>query len=305
MWSPMRFRHAAWVLLAATPALADPPTTAPVDKSAYTLFNPAPADVKLRDLNSDRPSITTGPFTVDPGHVQVEASFLQFTQDQSIATGGDGGQLFAVAPTEFRVGLTDRAEVDLTVTPFLYQRTAAVTTVRPAPSGGRQTTPAGHAYGFGDLQLQSKLNLLGDNGGDVAFGVVPYLTLPTASATRGLGTGRLQGGLILPLQLNLPADFTLGTEAEFDFPRNGANTGTGFDCLHTVVLSHALFGPIDMYGEYAGVAPVALGHGYQAYADAGLLCAVSADVQFDVAVDLGCSRDTAAYTILAGITVRR
>ena len=279
----MRLRHAAWILLLATPARADPPTTAPVDTSAYTLFRPVPDD-QQRPFNPDRPSTTTGPFTVDAGHVQVESSFAQYTKNPATR----GGDEFAVLPTEFRVGLTHRTELDLTVNPYLYQRTPAT----------------GHAGGFGDLQLQAKVNLLGDDGGTLAAAVIPYLTLPTAASSRGLGTGRLQGGVILPVQLTLPADFTLAGEAELDFPRNDADAGTGFDCLHTVILSHPLVGGLTGYAEYVGVTPVGLGHGYQAYVDAGLTYLLTDTVQLDCAVDIGRSRDTAAYTVLAGFAVR-
>jgi hypothetical protein len=276
--------------LVATSAAADPPTTttAPVDKSMYTLFCPVPDDAQ-RTFNPDRPSVTTGPFTVDAGHLQVESSFLQYTKDQSTRTGGDGGDRVAVLPTEFRLGVASQVEVDLMVNPFLYQR---------VPS-------ARHAEGFGDLQLQAKLNLLGDDGGAVAAGVVPYLTLPTASPASNFGTGHLQGGVLLPVQLNLPGDWTIGTELEFDFPRNDADTATGFDVQHTVVVGRPIVGPLNGFAEYVGVTPVSLGHGYQAYADAGLTYTVSDNVQIDVAVDVGCSRDTAPYTILTGIAFRR
>ena len=298
----------------ATPVLAEPPTTAPagppadVDKSGYTLFHPVPDD-QQRAFNPDRPSVTTGPFTVDAGHVQVEASFLQYTRDPSTQNGGDGGDQFLLLPAETRLGVLPRAEVDLTVNPYLYQRTpAAAARGTPGPGGathGQAATPAAHTGGFGDLQLQAKVNLLGDDDGDLAFGLVPYLTLPTASSTRGLGTGRVAGGVLLPVQLNLPAGFVAAGQAEFDFPRNDADTATGFDAMQTVELTHPLVGNLDAYGEYVGVAPVALGHGYQAYADAGLTYQIGDDVQLDAAVNVGLSRDTAPYTILAGITVRR
>ncbi len=311
---------AAAVVLTArvAPVAADPPpTTAPVDRSAYTLFHPVPDD-QQRAFNPDRPSVSTGPFTVDAGHVQVESSFVQYTRDQPQSSGGPGGDLFSVLPTETRVGVLNHVEVDLTVSPFLYQRTpAAAVAAAAGPPGasGRSPAPsgsaAGRARGFGDLQLQSKVNLFGDDadagGGPpaVALAAVPYLTLPTAAASRGLGTGRVQGGVLFPVQASLPADFTLGGQVEVDFPRNDADTATGVDVLHSVIVGHALVGPLAAYAEYVGVAPLRLGHGYQAYVDAGLTYAVSDDVQLDGGINVGRSRDTAAYTILAGITVRR
>ena len=298
---------AALVSLSRFAAAADT-ATAPVAPSPFTLFDPVPDD-RLRSFNADRPSVTTSPFTVDAGHAQLEASFGQYTKDRSETTGGDGGEHVAVLPAEVRVGVTDRAELDLMATPFLLQHTPAGIAVRPTPTTPRVMTAAAHTSGFGDVQLQAKLNLFGDDGGDhvgdTAAGVVPYLTLPTASATKGLGTGRVQGGVAVPVQTTLPAGFTLAGMAQFDFPRDDADTTTGFDCLHTVELSHPIVGPLDVYAEYVGVTPVRLGHGYQAYVDTGLTLQLGDDVQLDAAINLGRSRDTPAYTILAGITVRR
>lgn len=285
-------RRLVLISLLALPAaaLADPPTTAPADKSGYTLFNPVPDD-QQRTFNPDRPSVTTGPFTIDAGHLQVESSFVQYAANVPADRGGPGGSQFSVLPTEFRLGILDRVEVDLTVNPFIDQRTPAA-------------VPR-YADGFGDLQLQAKLNLFGDDGGDLAFGVIPYLTLPTASSSHGLGTGRVDGGVILPVQVNLPASFTLDGEVEFDLPRNAADTGTGFDVMQTVQLSHPLVGPLDGYLEYAGVAPISLGQSFTATANAGLTYGSADTVQLDVAIDVGLSRGAPPYTLLTGITVRR
>ena len=285
-------RRLALIALVAPPAVAaaDPPATAPVDKSAYTLFHPVPDD-QQRAFNPDRPSITTGPFTIDAGHLQVESSFVQYTANQPADRGGPGGSALSVLPTEFRLGVLDRVEVDLTVNPFLYQRTPAAM--------------PGHADGFGDLQLQAKLNLFGDDGGDLAFGIIPYVTLPTASSSRGLGTGRFAGGVLLPVQINLPADFVLAGQVEFDLPRNAADTGTGSDVMQTAVLSHPLLGQLNGYVEYVGVAPISLGQSFTATANVGLTYGVTDTVQLDVAIDVGLSRDAPPYTLLTGITVRR
>jgi hypothetical protein len=56
-------------------ALADetssPASTPAPDKSHYTLFNPTPVDLR-RPYNTDRPSKTDSPFTIDAGVFQIE-----------------------------------------------------------------------------------------------------------------------------------------------------------------------------------------------------------------------------------------
>ena len=53
----------------------------PASSGEYNLFNPTPVGL-LRDFNTDRPSITEGPFTIDPGHLQTESDFVNFTRSR-------------------------------------------------------------------------------------------------------------------------------------------------------------------------------------------------------------------------------
>jgi len=52
--------------------LADPSPTPTPDKSQYTLFDPTPRDL-WRPYNTDRPSKTDSPYTIDAGVFQVES----------------------------------------------------------------------------------------------------------------------------------------------------------------------------------------------------------------------------------------
>src|SRR6266496_5585885 len=72
------------ITLSTHAALADedslPASTPPPDKSQYTLFNPTP--VKLwRPYNTDRPSKTDSPFTIDAGVFQLESDVANWTLD--------------------------------------------------------------------------------------------------------------------------------------------------------------------------------------------------------------------------------
>jgi len=48
------------------------------DKSQYTLFNPTPIDL-LRPYNTDRPSKTDSPLTIDTGVFQIEGDVASWT----------------------------------------------------------------------------------------------------------------------------------------------------------------------------------------------------------------------------------
>src|SRR5690349_17686629 len=91
-----------------------PPAT--VDRSRYNLFNPTPP-AQMRDFAPDRPNVTNGPYTVDPGHVMLEVGMLEYTRDRF---NGGGYRLdgFAVGDANVRIGLTSVAEADLAFTAY-------------------------------------------------------------------------------------------------------------------------------------------------------------------------------------------
>src|SRR5580704_8295204 len=171
---------AAALWLAPAMARADDPAPAPPpDKSGYTVFNPVPDD-QLRSLCTDRPTKSTSPCTVDAGHWQVESDLYNYTEQSS-----DGvttiTQLFT-NPT-LKLGLTNSLDFEVNIVPYEEMTTHDAAT--------RTTTTA---TGVGDLFLKAKWNLVGDDGGNFAFALEPYVKVPTASA--GLGDGAYEGGVI-------------------------------------------------------------------------------------------------------------
>src|SRR5262245_42751994 len=82
---------------------ADPTPTATPDKSQYTLFSPTPIDLR-RPYNTDRPSKTDSPYTVDAGVFQIESDVLNWTLDykEGVRTG-----TWIVGNTNFKLGLTN------------------------------------------------------------------------------------------------------------------------------------------------------------------------------------------------------
>src|SRR5690242_13595812 len=73
------------------------------DKSMYNLFNPTPKDL-MRPFNTDRPTKSNVPYTVDAGHFQYEGDIFIYSFDNTTTpdTNNTGWVLFN--PT-FKVGL--------------------------------------------------------------------------------------------------------------------------------------------------------------------------------------------------------
>jgi hypothetical protein len=272
-------------LLRGARAWADQPASAPPEKSGYTLFCPTPAD-QLRAFNPNRPSVTDGPFTIDAGHFQVEMSFVEYTYDYDRGVRTDD---FSVAPTELRVGILNDLEFDLIVNPYLNQW------MRGAGTSSR-------LWGFGDTTVRAAWNAWGNDGGMTAFGVIGFVSFPTA--TDGLSNHHLQGGVIFPFAVNLPADFVLEAMAEFDIDRNSANSGYGLDLLDTINLSHAIVGRLAGYVEYAGIAPIDTGHTYVAFFDTGVTYLLADNVQIDFGVNIGLSGHANDLVVVTGMAFR-
>jgi hypothetical protein len=272
-------------LLRGAETYADQPPSAPPDKSVYTFFNPTPSD-QLRAFNPNRPSVTEGPFTIDAGHFQVEMSFVEYTYDCEHGVRTDD---FSVAPTELRVGILNDLEFDLIVSPYLNQWT----------HGGGTSN---RLSGFGDTTIRATWNAWGNDGGATAFAVIGLVTFPTASD--GLSNHHLQGGVILPFAVNLPADFLLEAMAEFDIDRNAANTGYGLNLLQSVNLTHMIFGRLAGYVEYVGIAPIDTGQTYLAYFDTGLTYLLADNVQLDFGINIGLSGHANDLVVVTGLAFR-
>jgi len=264
------------------------PTTAAADKSAFTLFNPTPPSL-LREFNPDRPDQTEGPYTVDAGHLQLESSFAEYTHDKDH---GQNSELWSVAPSNLRIGLLNNVEADLLVDPYLNLRTA----------GSNNSGTSTRVDGFGDTELRAKINLWGNDGGTTAFGLLPFIKVPTAN--NGLGNRHVEGGLILPLQINLSDDTSIGLEVEGDILRNDSNTGYGSDVSYSAVFDQHLIGPLAGYIEYVGVLPIRLGETYSAYLDGGFTWLLSTNVQLDIGINKGLTRSAYDYNLFSGISVR-
>jgi hypothetical protein len=268
-----------------SPIVAKPGPASQPQKDGFTLFNPTPQSL-MRGFNSDRPSVTESPFTVDAGHLQAEFSFVEYTYDYDDGSRTDA---YSVAPFNIRVGLLNYLELDVMLNPYINTYT-------------RDRFSSSRMAGIGDTQFRAKLNLWGNDGGVTAFGLLPYINLPTAS--NGLSNHQVEGGLILPLNVQLPAGFDLGTMMDFGVHRNAANDGYGLDLLHSITLGHELIESLTAYVEYVGIAPVQTGRTYLAYFDTGMTYAITNDLQVDLGINIGLSRHANDFTVFSGLSFR-
>ena len=272
--------------LCAASAASAAPGSGNADKGRFTLFNPTPRGL-MREMETDRPDVTESPRTVDAGHVQVELSFLAYTHEREGAAHADA---LSILPANIKVGLTNDVDLQLVLDPYGRVRGRAADGASERRSG------------FGDTQLRLKINLWGNDEGPTALGVMPFIQFPTAGDDRG--SGRVEGGVIVPFSFELPAGFGMAVMGGFDIVRDEANEGYGIEFLHTVNLNRHIVGDLGGYVEYIGVSPIDTGGGYVALLGAGLTYGLSDDVQLDAGVNVGLSDAAEDYTVFAGVSFR-
>jgi hypothetical protein len=258
------------------------------DKSGYGLFNPTP-EAQLRSLCTDRPTKSTGPCTVDAGHWQLESDIYNITVQRA-----DGvrttTELFT-NPT-LKLGLNNWLDVELNITP--YER------VRVDDHGVTTT-----AEGAGDLFLRAKANLIGDDSGNIAVAISPYIKLPTAGHT--LGDGAVEGGIIVPVQFNLPDNWQLLFDPEIDALQDAEGHNRHVNTAALVSLSKPVSRTITLSVELwtdTNFDPAATVTQYSADLGAAWIPASAPNLQIDGGVNFGLNSKTPDAQAYIGISHR-
>ncbi len=241
-----------------------------------------------RDFATDRPDITDNPYTIDTGRLQIELSAAEYTLER------DRTRIIDVMPVSIQYGLRSNVDLQLLFTP--YQRRVEGAGVDREVSGG-----------FGDeTRLRLKINLRGNDHEGLALGVIPYVKVPTGSG--GLSNHHVEGGLVVPVAVDLAEDVTLGGMIEANLVYRDESGEYGLDLIHSVALEHPVTGPISAYVEYVGTipsnAPAGRASHYQALGSAGLMFEVQDDLALDIGTRIGFSGDADRAAVFVGASKR-
>lgn len=234
-----------------------------------------------------RPGKATPSCTIAPGKVQLETGIADWTADHGTGAREDS---VMIGDTAIRVGIARDTEIAVYVTPYVHQRQR---------EPGRTTVDSG----FGDMQLMLKHRFI--NGGErgISVAVQPFITVPTGA--HGISDGVATGGVAVPMDMNLPNDWslaltpTLQSEADAD--------GHGSHALWSAVgaLSRPLYstvtGTAELYAE-RGYDPA--GHQTRTSADIVLAWQPTAHWQFDIGTYFGLNADTPDAELLGGVSRR-
>ena len=245
-----------------------------------------PSQPSLKTLCTDRPTKSTGPCTVDQGHWQVETDLADMTE---ISSGRVKSRTWTLASPTLKYGLTQTLDLEFNPSPYL------------------STTTSDHAAGkslagLGDTTLKLKSVL---KSGKVDVSISPFLKLPTAR--KGLGNGKVEGGVILPVQLALTDDLQLLFDPELDALENDAGNGRHLNAAGLVSLTKSVTPTTSFSAEiWAEKNFEPSGTVTQVSADLGLawIPAWNQDLQWDTGVNVGLNKATPRQQIYLGLSRR-
>jgi hypothetical protein len=190
-----------------------------------------------------------------------------------------------VVNVNLKAGLYNNVDLQLVVENYVYEQ------VRADGLTARKS-------GFGDLATRLKVNLWGNDGGRTALAVMPFVKFPTN--TGGLGNKQVEGGIILPLAVELPCGWRMGVMTEFDIVYR-EHGGYGPDFVNSITFSHDIIGNLAGYVEFFSQLTeddliITL--------DAGLTYALTEDFQLDCGCNFGITEAPEDFNPLVGISMR-
>ena len=257
------------------------------------MFNPTP-DKDLRDYNPDRPSKITSPFTIDAGRIDVESDFVSYLR--SNVQGVTDRSLQYLDPT-IKLGVLPNVDLEMTLNGDEYVRVTKDTGPRSVRG----------LNGFGDVFFRAKVNLLGDDGGNVALAFLPYIKLPANdAASLALGDGAVEGGGILTSQIKLPQDFMLGLQTEVDALEGGNDTLLHPNFVNIATISHEVPGikNLTAFGEFYSSVSTDRYTPTFFTADFAMAYLIKPSTQLDIGTNIGLNKKAPNLQIYAGIAQR-
>ena len=238
---------------------------------------------RMRELSTDRPDATESPFTVDAGHVQLEMDFANYARDDE-----SGGRVteWEAAPFNLRFGLSRYFEAGFFVVPFRSE-------TEVLPEGGRS-----RRSGLGDITLRAKLNLAGNDDGDLAWGLIADLKLPTAHD--GMNNGKIEGAVALPVAFALGG----GWEGAAMTAVEAVYTETG---RYRAVWTNTVTAGRDLTKNVGGFVELTSSAGdgsHIATFNCGVTRRFGPHVQYDAGVNFGLSQAAPDVAVFTGLSRR-
>ena len=259
---------------------------------SLVLINSA-VHAELRPLSTDRPDTTESPYTVDKGHYQIEIEPLSWSRndDADVKTTSIGGSY------NLKFGIADNMDLQLVLSPYNHVKTEF--------TGGDDSI-----HGVGNTDIRLKINIWGNDAGDTAFALMPFITVPTDDSNLDpLDDDHNEYGVIAPLSFALPNDWNAAVMLELDRVRNADDDGYALVWVQSATASHSISGNlsgfVELVNSYNSDDSAAAGDDDEAYFNTGLTYALADNMQLDAGTNLGLNSDSEDMRFFVGFSMKR
>lgn len=197
----------------------------------YSLFNPVPREL-MREMETDRPDVTESPYTVDAGHFQYETDIIGLTREKSDLK---NTKTLLINQANLKIGLTGSTAIQIGFETYGWQKEKDLNT---------DITESKHDVG--DLNIRIKQNIIGNNKGNFALAILPYMKIPTSQYE---DDDLFEGGLIVPMIYKFSGEWKLGFQVEVDRLKDTGEHAMHTELLQTLTISHPLLKNIEGIAE--------------------------------------------------------
>ncbi|MBM3848445.1 MAG: transporter, partial [Verrucomicrobia bacterium] len=135
-----------------------------------------------------------------------------------------------------------------------------------------------------------------------ALAVMPFVKYPTAS--NNLGNGAYEGGVIIPLAVELPWGWGMGVMTEFDINENASGSGHHTEFVNSITFAHDIVGDLGGYVEFWSLVPNHNSQKWVGTVDLGLTYGLTDDIQLDGGVNIGVTRSAEDISPFLGVSIR-
>lgn len=224
--------------------------------------------------------VSESPHTVAPGRILVEMDGIKLSMGRAEGAGNTYSAL-AVASTLVSTGLT--ADVDIQVGFDVFYRH------KLKHAGGSESES-----GLGDLFFRTKWTFWRNAEWGAAAAVIPYVLVPTTRD--GVGSDAVEGGIIVPWEMDLGAGVTAGAMGTWHLLRNDADDGYESHLHASAYVSRPLVFGITVYGEALLEATADALSGWAGQIGGGALWHWSEHVVFDYQILRGLNSRASDWT---------
>jgi len=243
-------------------------------KSKFHLFNPTPKNL-MRGFETDRPDMTESPLTVDAGHFQIETDLAKTTFNKA-----SGEYIHAFNVPNMKVGLTNSTDLQLIFTSYAIEQ-------------NNKSDLVEHKA-FSDFTIRIKQNLIGNDRGNFALGIIPFVNFPNSKSNPW------SGGIIFPVATSI-GKWGLGGQVEADFVAVNANN-IPITLQATTSVSYSILERVSVFLEQMTSRNPG-GKSWQHYLNGGLVVEVIKNVKIDIGTYHGIESSVPTSYFL-GLSVR-